>query len=93
MSDATEPGRHLLVVHHSRTGTTAALRDAVLAGAAAGSLISGGPASNTVTGTVIVFDNHVTDLSFQSGTASTAVHFTYSDFGTAPPVVAPKLTV
>ena len=64
-----------------------------LAGAAAGSLISGGPASNTVTGTEIVFDNHVTDLSFQSGTASTAVHFTYSDFGTAPPVVAPKLTV
>jgi hypothetical protein len=64
-----------------------------LAGAAAGSLISGGPVSNTVTGTVIVFDNHVTDLSFQSGTASTAVHFTYTDFGSAPPVVAPKLTV
>ena len=27
-------GRHLLVVHHSRTGTTASLRDAVLAGVA-----------------------------------------------------------
>ena len=39
MNDATEAGRHLLVVHHSRTGTTAALRDAVLAGAA-----SAGPA-------------------------------------------------
>ena len=64
-----------------------------LAGAAAGSLVSGGPASGTVTGTVIVFDNHVTDLSFQSGAASTTVHFTYTDFGTAPPVVAPKLAV
>jgi len=27
-------GRHLLVVHHSRTGTTASLRDALLAGVA-----------------------------------------------------------
>jgi multimeric flavodoxin WrbA len=34
LSDAVEAGRHLLVVHHSRTGTTAALRDAVLEGAA-----------------------------------------------------------
>jgi multimeric flavodoxin WrbA len=34
LSDTVEAGRHLLVVHHSRTGTTAALRDAVLEGAA-----------------------------------------------------------
>ena len=41
MSEPPERGRHLLVVHHSRTGTTATLRDAVLEGAAtAGAAVS-----------------------------------------------------
>jgi hypothetical protein len=65
-----------------------------LAGAAAGSLVSGGSASGSVTGTASGSNNGITDLSFQSAAASgTTVRFTYSDIGTAPPVVAPKLTV
>jgi hypothetical protein len=65
-----------------------------LAGAAAGSLVSGGGSSGSVNGTVTLSANRITDLSFRSSAASgTTVHFTYTDFGTAPPVVAPKVAV
>ena len=65
-----------------------------LAGAAAGSLVSGGTTSGPVTGTVTVSNDRITDLAFRSAAAAgTTVHFTYSDIGTAPPVVAPKLPV
>ena len=63
-----------------------------LAGAAANGLVSGVSTAGPVTGTVTLTNNHIADLSYRSAAASgTTVHFTYSDIGTTPPVVAPKL--
>jgi hypothetical protein len=63
-----------------------------LTGAAAGSLVSG-PASGSVTGTASLANDRITDLTFASAGTGTTVHFIYTDVGSAPPVVAPHLTV
>jgi hypothetical protein len=63
-----------------------------LAGAAANELVSGVATAGPVTGTVTLTNNQIADLSYRSAAASgTTVHFTYSDIGTTPAVVAPKL--
>jgi hypothetical protein len=62
-----------------------------MAGAAASALVSG-PSTGSVTGTVTLANNTISDLAFRSPVASgTAVHFTYSDIGSAPPIVAPQV--
>jgi hypothetical protein len=64
-----------------------------LVGPAVSSLVTGGSAATTVTGTVTVTNGRITDVVYRSAVASgTTVHFGYSDIGTAPPVTAPKLT-
>jgi hypothetical protein len=64
-----------------------------LAGPAAASLVSGGVATSTVTGTVTITNGSITDVAYRSAVASgTTVHFAYSAIGTTPPVTAPKVT-
>ena len=60
-----------------------------LAGPAVASLVSGGVAANSVTGTVTVSNGSITDVAYRSAVASgTTVHFAYSAIGTTPPVAA-----
>ena len=64
-----------------------------LAGPAVASLVSGGVATSSVSGTVRITNGSITDLAYRSAVASgTTVHFAYSAIGTTPAVTAPKVT-
>lgn len=56
-----------------------------LIGSAAGRLISG---SSTVTGSAVLTNGLITDLSYQSASPAVTVHLTYSAFNTSPAVTA-----
>jgi len=63
--------------------------DFELAGANAAALVAGSAQQASVAGTATVTAGQITDLTYQSATGSTTVHFAYSAFGTTPAVTAP----